>query len=66
MKKLLFLCTAVLLSCSADDESVTQEEVNLLIDHYKTTSLFYGTALIAYENGSAIPVKIPVITGFFV
>lgn len=64
MKKLLLLCTAVLLSCSADDESVTQEEVNLLIDHYKTTSLFYGTALVAYENGSSISIEIPAIAGF--
>ena len=64
MKKFLFLCAAVLFSCSADDESVIQEEVNLLIDHYRTTSLFYGTALIAYENGSAIPIEIPAITGF--
>ena len=64
MKKLLVLCTAVLLSCSADDESVTQEEVNLLIDHYKTTSLFYGTALIAYENGSSMANQIPAIAGF--
>ena len=46
MKKLLFLCTVMLLSCSADDESVTQEEVNLLIDHYKTTSLMKITFLL--------------------
>lgn len=51
MKKLLFLgIAALLVACSADDGTVTEQEVNLVIDHYKTTSIFYGTALIVSEN----------------
>lgn len=40
MKKVLFLLSAVLLfSCSADDATETQEEVTLLINHFKTTAI---------------------------
>lgn len=49
---ILLLLTALIFSCSANDESVTTEEVNLAVDHYKTTSAFNGTAFVIYENGS--------------
>ena len=66
MKKLLFLClVGLLLSCSSDDKSTTTEtEVNLSIDHYKTTSLFHGTAFVATENGQEGRFEIPFITSF--
>jgi len=65
MKKLLFLgVTALLLSCSANDESVTETEVNLLLDHYRTTSLLYGTAFLATENGALQHFELPGIEGF--
>jgi hypothetical protein len=53
MKKVFFLLMAILLiSCSANDESVTSEEVELFVDHYKTTSILNGTAFVIYENGT--------------
>jgi len=66
MKKLLFLCMmSFLLSCSSDDKSSTTElDVNLTIDHYKTTSLFHGTAFVVTENGQPQKFEIPFITSF--
>jgi len=66
MKKLLFLClVGFLLSCSSDDKSTTTEiEVNLSIDHYKTTSLLHGTAFVVSENGAEGKFQIPFITSF--
>ena len=49
---ILLLIIALILSCSATDESITTEEVNLIVDHYKTTSAYNGTAYVIYENGS--------------
>ena len=54
MKKLvLFVLAAIVLSCSKSDSTITSEEVNLFIDHYKTTSILNGTALVVQE-GDAI------------
>lgn len=66
MKKLLFLClVGLLLSCSSDDQSTTTEtEVNLSIEHYKTTSLLHGTAFVVSENGAEKKFGIPFITSF--
>tara|TARA_R110002094_G_scaffold180465_1_gene158774 strand:- start:309 stop:857 length:549 start_codon:yes stop_codon:yes gene_type:complete len=66
MKKLLFLClVGFLLSCSSDDKStVTEVEVNLSIDHFKTTSLLHGTAFVVSENGAEKQMAIPFITSF--
>ncbi|MEM7186804.1 MAG: hypothetical protein AAF466_09110 [Bacteroidota bacterium] len=65
MKKLLYVLLAtVLISCSADDASITETEVNLTIDHFRTTSLYNGTAFIAAETGSGQTFKLPVISGF--
>ncbi len=65
MKKLLLIfLPALLLSCSADDATVTETEVNLTIDHFKTTALFGGTAFIAAETGSGETFKLPFISGF--
>ncbi len=51
MKKILFLCaTALLLACSADDASVTSDEVALFVNHYKTTSVLNGTQFLIQEN----------------
>lgn len=65
MKKLFFLCLIlVAVSCSKDDASTTQEEINLQISHYKTTSLLYGTALIGQEDDALQAMEIPYISGF--
>ncbi|MBL4663838.1 MAG: hypothetical protein JKY22_09885, partial [Flavobacteriaceae bacterium] len=66
MKKLFFLCLfGLLLSCSSDDKNTTTEiEVDLTIDHYKTTSLLHGTAFVVSENGAERQFQIPVISGF--
>ncbi|MEL6812267.1 MAG: hypothetical protein AAFP76_13135 [Bacteroidota bacterium] len=65
MKKLLFLCIGLLLmACSDDDAEITQTEVNLSINHFKTTSLLYGTALIGQEEGTLETFTIPRISGF--
>lgn len=54
-----------LLSCSSDDKStITEIEVNLLIDHYKTTSLLHGTAFVVSENGEERLIEIPFISSF--
>ena len=52
MKKILLFCTAALLvACSAsDDTSVQTEEVLLFVNHYKTTSVLHGTTLVIQEN----------------
>ncbi len=42
----------LLISCSANDESVISEEVALFVDHYKTTSIINGTAFVFYENAT--------------
>ena len=66
MKKLLFLALIVILlySCSSDDQrTITEENLNLSIDHYKATSLLYGTAFLASENGSQ-EFQIPFIDQF--
>lgn len=53
MKKIyLISIVALLFACSADDTLITTEEVNLYVEHYKTTSVLNGTAYIIYENGS--------------
>jgi len=49
---ILLLVAALIFSCSATDESITTEEVNLAVDHYKTISAYNGTAFVIYENGS--------------
>lgn len=65
MRKLLFLfLSTLLLSCSADEGSITETEVDLTIDHYKTTSLLNGTALVASEIGSDQKFEVPFISGF--
>ncbi|MBT8261848.1 MAG: DUF4377 domain-containing protein [Bacteroidia bacterium] len=51
MKKVIFLLTVILLiACSENDESVTSQQVELFVDHYKTTSIINGTAFVIYEN----------------
>jgi hypothetical protein len=53
MKKIVLISAiALLFACSADDAQITSEEVNLYVEHYKTTSLLNGTAYVIYENGS--------------
>ena len=68
MKKLLFLCTALLiLSCSDDEAVQVEENVTLSLEHYRTTSLLYGTAFLAQENGqigSSDYIEIPGIRAF--
>ena len=52
MKKLLFFLTiALIFSCSADDGSVTQEEVTLLINHYKTTAILSLDTVFLVQEG---------------
>lgn len=54
MKKLgLIALAAMVFACSKNDNTITSEEVNLFIDHYKTTSILSGTALVVQE-GNAI------------
>lgn len=48
----LLLVSALIFACSATDENITSEEVDLAVDHYKTTSAYNGTAFVIYENGS--------------
>lgn len=52
MKKILLFCTAALLiACSSsDDASITNEEVVLFVNHYKTTSVLNGTQFLIQEN----------------
>jgi hypothetical protein len=51
MKKLLFLLVSIsILSCSADDATVVEEEVTLFVDHYKTTSILNPTSLLIQED----------------
>ncbi|WP_432409955.1 DUF4377 domain-containing protein [Rasiella sp. SM2506] len=51
MKKILLICTtALLFACSKDDASITNEEVALFVNHYKTTSVVSGTQLLIQEN----------------
>ena len=51
MKKILLICAAALLfACSADDEQITNEEVTLFVNHYKTTSVLNGTQFLIQEN----------------
>lgn len=51
MKKILLFCTAALLfACSSDDASITNEEVALFVNHYKTTSVLNGTQFLIQEN----------------
>jgi hypothetical protein len=51
MKKILLVAvTAMLMACSADDASVTNEEVTLFVNHYKTTSTLHGTQFLIQEN----------------
>ncbi len=68
MKKLLLLVALpLLMGCSADDGSVSSEEVTLFVNHYKTTSVLHGTALVVQENeaiGSTEFGSIPHIEGF--
>lgn len=65
MRKLLFLCTlGLLLSCSSDDQTITEIDLRVSIDHYKTTSLFHGTAFVATENGQSQEFEIPSILSF--
>jgi len=65
MKKLLYFgIIALLFACSADDQTITETQVNLVIDHYKTTSVLYGTALVATEEGVESRFKIPFISSF--
>lgn len=53
MKKvLLIVILPLLFSCGADDASLTTEEVQILVEHYKTTSLLNGTAFIISEIGT--------------
>ncbi|RDK84788.1 hypothetical protein [Marinirhabdus gelatinilytica] len=53
MKKIVILLTSfLLLACSADDASVTNEEVTLFVNHYKTTSVLNGTQFLIQENGA--------------
>lgn len=49
---LLFFAVAILAACSADDASVTNEEVTLFVNHYKTTSVLTGTQLLIQEAGA--------------
>ena len=66
MKKLLFLGLVgiLLYSCSSDDQPThTEETLNLSIDHYKTTSILYGTAFVANKDGSQ-DFEIPFIDQF--
>ncbi len=68
MKKILLFCTtALLLACSADDASITNEEVSLFVNHYKTTSVLNGTQFIIQENeaiGGDIFMGTPFIKNF--
>jgi len=48
----LLLIAALFFSCSSDDKRVITEEVNLFVDHYKTTSVLNGTAFVIFENGA--------------
>jgi len=65
MKKLLILCLGLMLiACSDDDTEITRTEVNLTIDHFKTTSVLYGTALIGQGEDDVEPFIIPRISGF--
>jgi hypothetical protein len=44
------LLLPLLLACSADDGSIVSEEVQIAVEHYKTTSLLNGTAFIISET----------------
>jgi len=51
MKKVISLLTVMLLfACSENDESVTSQQVELFVEHYKTTSIINGTAFVIFEN----------------
>jgi hypothetical protein len=54
----------ILISCSANDESITETEVNLQLEHYKTTSVRYGTALLVTETNTQQYFELPGIEGF--
>ncbi|MEM7087001.1 MAG: hypothetical protein AAF489_12505 [Bacteroidota bacterium] len=66
MKKLFFLCAVgLLMSCSSDDTpEIIETEVDLLIDHYKTTSFLHGTAFVVSEIGTDESFAVPFIESF--
>ena len=54
MKKIALLVLALMLfGCSENDESTTQVQVELSVEHFKTTSDVYGTAFIVSEENSS-------------
>ena len=46
----LLLVSTLIFACSATDENITSEEVDLAVDHYKTISAYNGTAFVIYEK----------------
>ena len=51
MKTVISLLAIMLLfACSENDESVTSTQVELFVDHYKTTSIIDGIAFVIFEN----------------
>jgi len=56
MKKLFLLVfsAVLLLSCSSDDGSVTQEEVTLFVNHFKTTSFTSLDTVFLIQEDEAI------------
>ena len=63
----LFLLLPLLMACSSDDANVSTSQVSLFVDHFKTTSILSGTALVVQENdaiGTSQYAKISGIVGF--
>ena len=53
MKKIIILCLlSLFVGCSADDGTVTEEEVTLFVNHYRTTPVLSNTALLVQENNA--------------
>ena len=51
MKKIVLLFTiGLLVACSSDDGTTINEEVSLFVNHYQTTSILTGTALVIQED----------------
>ena len=66
MKKFaLFIVALLLIACSENDESTTQEQVELKVEHFKTTSDVYGTAFIVSEDGNTERIKAQIDNFFF-
>ncbi len=68
MKKIVILILTLGLlanSCSESDESISHEQVELFVAHYKTTDPFHGTAFVVTEEGDPSEKHVQIDNFFF-